>query len=133
MASVLAKNTTALRISAVSSTLPSAASRRFPSFEEVALSAPTPRSLFDLSTLVGCDLDLLVRVDAHRQGLPRSLVAPIAQALGVQPGEVEQAAGRVVEDHGDARALSPMPPDRARGEPLFLRPVAPTKLPVFGA
>lgn len=107
-----------------------------PNLEQLALGAPSPLTLDDLAARVGVEALLLYRVSQRRQALPRQFVLPIAAALGVQRAEVECAAGEVLDlgfgSHvrlgSNFRAL---PPDRALGDALFLRPVAPTVAPAF--
>lgn len=107
---------------------------RIHNLEELALTAPRPSALDDLADRCGAPRLLLHRVAARRQGLPRALVAPIAQLLGLRPGDVELSAGEVVEGSSlsDRTALTPFPPDRCLGDPVYQRPLAPTVYPTFG-
>jgi len=136
-----------LSVSAVSaaSLLAGLATYHHPTLEDLALGAPNPLPLADLEDAVGAPRDLLARVARRRQALPAHLVQPIAALLGVQPGEVVGAAGAVLGLPATARvglgagrtvvlgprALSPYPPDRLLGDPLYPRPLRATAPVVF--
>lgn len=111
-----------------------------PTLEELALTAPNPLPLDDLAVAVGVQPELLRRVSAGRQPLPAQLLPLVAARLGLQEGEVAGAA-RSLTRAGDKllpglqlgeRALTPLPPDRLLGDPIYLLPVTPTVPPAFG-
>lgn len=111
-----------------------------PNLEQLALTAPNPMGLDDLAIAVGVREELLRRVTRNQQPLPAELLAPIAATLGLQAGEVA-AAARQVTRAGDhvlpglqfgARSLTPLPPDRLLGDPIYLLPIAPTAPVLFG-
>lgn len=112
-----------------------------PTFEQLALTAPSPTALDDLSIAIGVRPELLRRVARGQQPLPVELIPNIAAQLGLQAGEVAAAARQVTNaaDHVfpglvfGRRNLEPLPPDRLLGDPIYMLPITPTAPPVFGA
>lgn len=112
-----------------------------PNLEQLALTAPNPMGLDDLALAVGVREELFRRVTRNQQPLPEQLLPAMAAALGLQPGEVA-AAARQVTRAGDkllpglelgARVLTPLPPDRLLGDPIYLVPIVPTAPVFFGS
>lgn len=111
-----------------------------PTFEQLALTAPNPAGLDDLAIAIGVRPELLRRVARGQQPLPVELSSSIAAQLGLQAGEVSAAARQVTRAADRVfpgllfgeRLLTPLPPDRLLGDPIYMLPIAPTVPPVFG-
>lgn len=93
------------------------------------LAAAHGRTLDQLAGAVGVDALLFLRVDAGRQGLPRSVAGRVAGVLGVGLGDVLGAAGLVTEVEGP-RAEVPLPLDVLRyGDPYIVKTLGRTVEP----
>ena len=95
-----------------------------PTLAELFLSAPTPWALPQLAAWCGVSTVLFDRVVAGRQPLPQRLARQMAEAAGLQVGDVEAIVELTTND--SAAAYRPLPADRAHGEQLDFVPLAKT-------